>query len=609
MFSQVFKFELRQQLKSPLFWLIAAALAALAFGAASSDSIQIGGGIGAVHRNAPLVVITMLTVMSIIGLFLITIFVAGAALRDFSANTADMMFATPISRSAYLGGRFAAGWLVSVLVMIAVAFGLWLGSLMPWIDATRLGPTPWAAFGWGLGVLVLPNLFFLAALVFLLAVVTRSMLGAYVGIIAFFVLYAIASLTLGRGNIDHQTLGALLNPFGGGALDLATRYWTPADENTRIPALTGLMLGNRALWLAIGVALLGAAWGLFRTDRVGITWFQWRKRGTASAADVTESGAPIVLPQVTLRAGLGARWTQLRKLAWFDTVGVLKGTAFIVILIFGLANLTSNLAFVGQMFGTSVYPVTHVMATSLNNSFRFLLVIILAFYAGELVWREREAHTSEVGDAFPTPDWIPLLSKVTALAAVIVVFLVIGALWCMGWQLVHGFDRLQPLLYLKFIGFNFLDFFLLAILAVVFQAWANNKFVGYALVVAYFIFMIVAGQLHWGDNLYLLDNTPQAPYSDMNGFGSFWVGKLWFSAYWYCFSIALLVTAALYWVRGTSAGWRERGRIALARFRWPARAVLAVSLAGFIAIGVFAYHNTHGLYHYQTHDQQLQAQA
>jgi hypothetical protein len=62
-------------------------------------------------------------------------------------------------------------------------------------------------------------------------------------------------------------------------------------------------------------------------------------------------------------------------------------------------------------------------------------------------------------------------------------------------------------------------------------------------------------------------------------------------------------------VRGTSRGWRARGRIALQRLRAPARIVLALSLIGFAAIGVFLFHNTHGLYRYQTHDQQQRLQA
>ncbi|MBN8737811.1 MAG: ABC transporter permease [Xanthomonadales bacterium] len=609
MFREIFRFELRQQLRSPLFWLVAVALAALAFGAASSDTIQIGGGVGNVHRNAPMVVITMLAFFSVLGLFLITIFVAGAALRDFGANTAELMFATPMSRGAYLGGRFAAGWLVSVVVLVVVAIGMWLGSMMPWLDPARLGPTPWRAYGWALAVVVLPNLFFIGALLFLLATLTRSMLGTYIGVIAFFVLWQIALVTLGNGNIEHQTVGAIIDPFGLGALDLATRYWTPSDQNVRIPELAGMLLGNRGLWLAAGAGLLAATFLLFKPDREGLRWFRRRKHSNVPDAVPTINVAPIVLPVVALRSGFVARSRQFRKLAWFDTRFVLRGVPFLVMLAFGLANLGGSLAFSGEIYGTSVWPVTHLMARAMDTSFTWLLPFVLAFYAGELVWRERDRRVGEVVDAFPMPDWIPLLSKVCALAVVTVLFLAAGSLFCMAYQLLRGYHHLQPLLYLQFIGLDLLSFLLFGILAVVLQVWANNKFVGYALVVAFFVAMIALSQFHLSDHLYRYGSAPATPYSDMNGFGSFWIGTLWFRAYWYCFAIALLVSAALYWVRGTTSGWRARGRVALQRFGWPARGVLVAAIAGFIALGIFNFHNTHGLYHYQTYDEGQRLQA
>ena len=76
---------------------------------------------------------------TLIGMFLITVFVAGAALRDFEAGTAELFFATPLSRKAYLGGRFTAGYLTAAMVMIFVAIGLTLGAHMPWVDPARLG--------------------------------------------------------------------------------------------------------------------------------------------------------------------------------------------------------------------------------------------------------------------------------------------------------------------------------------------------------------------------------------------------------------------------------------------------------------------------------------
>jgi len=60
MFRQIVRFELRYQLRQPLLWATAAIFAALALVAASTDGLEIGGPIGALHRNAPFVVVRML---------------------------------------------------------------------------------------------------------------------------------------------------------------------------------------------------------------------------------------------------------------------------------------------------------------------------------------------------------------------------------------------------------------------------------------------------------------------------------------------------------------------------------------------------------------------
>src|SRR6185437_17179114 len=172
-----------------------------------------------------------------------------------------------------------------------------------------------------------------------------------------------------------------------------------------------------------------ATFVLFKPDREGLRLFRRRKRVTAAPeAPAAIRATPIVLPMVTLRTDFGARTRQFQKLAWFDTRGVLRGVPFLVMLAFGLSNLGANLAFMGEIYGTSVWPVTHLMAQNMSESFTFLLVIIVGFYAGELVWRERGDRISEVTDSFPIPDWIPLLAKTTTLAMVIVAFLVAGSL-------------------------------------------------------------------------------------------------------------------------------------------------------------------------------------
>ncbi|HEX6834564.1 MAG TPA: ABC transporter permease subunit, partial [Rudaea sp.] len=371
MFAEIFGFELKQQLRSPLFWMITLAFAALAFSAAGSDSVQIGGGIGNVHRNAPYVVVQWLTIFTLLGMFLITVFVAGAALRDYDHGTAELFFATPIPRSAYLGGRFAAGYVAALVVLVFVALGLMTGVLMPWVDPERLGPTSIAAYAYAFTWFVVPNLFFIAALLFLLATLTRSMLGTYIGVIAFFVLWQIAVVT--AGNLEHRTLGALIDPFGFGAFGLATRYWSAQDRNTLVPQITGILLANRAIWIGAGIALIAITFGLFRPDREGLHWRRRRKARRGAAAAVADTPSLRVgIPKAALETSAHARWRQFLHLAWFDTRGVLRGVALIVMLAFGLINLGGSLAFTNQLYGTKIYPVTYVMTQQMDGSYNWL---------------------------------------------------------------------------------------------------------------------------------------------------------------------------------------------------------------------------------------------
>jgi len=597
MLREVLRFELRQQLKSPLFWVIALAFAALAFAAAGSDHIRVGGGIGNIHRNAPFVVAQMLLIFTVIGMFLVAVFVAGAALRDFDTGMAEMIFATPVSRRAYLGGRFVAGYLASVVVIVFVAVGLYLGVLMPWVDPARLGATSLAAYGYGFAVFVLPTMFFIAAFLFLLATLTRSMLGTYVGLIAFFVLWQVA-LTLIRDDIDHWTLASLIDPFGVAAFDVVTRYWSANDRNTRLPQVAGLLLANRVLWFSVGAAMVATTLAVFRLNREPLRLWPRRRRAAAGSETPDAARGRLVVPPVTLRIDAAARFQQFVKLARFETRSVLLGVPFLVMLGFAMANLGGFVANSNEIYGTRVYPVTHLMIEAMNGSYNFLLVIIVAFYAGELVWRERGARVNEVTDAFPLSDWIPLLSKLAALAAVIGTFLLVGSIETMVYQLIRGYSHIEPGLYLSNIALADLQFLLIGTLMLFLQVLSNNKFLGYLLTVIFLISKIVLTQLHFDHHLYDFGGAPQAKYSDMNGYGHFLAGHLWFRAYWACLAVAMMVVAALYWLRGTSQGWKERTRIARQRFDAPARALLAASLVAFAGLGVWIFYNTNIINHY-----------
>ncbi len=607
MFFEILRFELRQQLKAPLFWIIALVFGALAFTLVSTDAVIIGGSSGNVLRNAPMVIVKLLSVLTILSMFLVTVFVAGAALRDFDQRTAELFFTTPMSRGAYLGGRFAAGYLASLAIMLACVLGIALGGMMPWIDALRLGPASWHGYAWGFGVMVVPDMLFIAALLFLLASTTRSLLATYIGVIVYFVLQSVVGQL--TKDVNNHYLAAMLDPFGGRTVALVTRYWSAYQSNHELPALTGVLLFNRLLWTGVSLAMLGATFVLFRPNREGLQLPRRKKRAEPPMLRPQASNATLTLPKVHLADNLRAHLLQLRTQFTFDTLGVLRGVPFLIMLALGLANLFGVLMLSGQIYGTATWPVTHQVLEGVHGSFQWLLFIIITFYAGELVWRERSQRSAEVTDAFPLPDWIPLTAKLGALLAVIVVFLLVGSLVGIGWQLGHGYTHIEPGLYLQTLALDVIPFALLAALALFLQVLSNNKFLGYLLTIVWFVSQIGFGLLHWEQNLYNYGNAPDTPYSDMNGFGHFLKAALWFDFYWASCAVVLLVLAALFWVRGTGQGWRERLREARTRLHAPTKIALALGLLAFVGSGAWIYYNTNVLNHYLSSSDKLQQRA
>lgn len=605
MLREFFKFELATQLRQPLLWVCALIFGALAFGASTTDAIQVGGAIGNVNRNAPVVVAQMLGFFSLMSMFVVTIFISGSVLRDSEVGISDMLFATPMKKRDYLVGRFAAGLLACLVIFAGVLVGMMLGPLMPWVDTQRVGPFPGHAYLWGLIVLVLPNLLLIGALLMLLAATTRSIMLVYVGVLAFIVLYVVsASFT---SDINNEWIAVLSDPFGGRALGRATRYFSAAERNAGLPDVGGYVLANRLLWSAVALVLFGLTLLLFKPQRAGTGK---RLFGKAKALpQAAQAPAHVKLPRIDPRFTASTRWIQCWHILAFDAAAVFKSVPFLVLLLFSVLNLVGAASQMGEIFGTTVYPMTHLMVELLNGSFTFMLLIIVTFYAGELIFKERQAKIADVNDAMPMPNWAPLVAKSLALVGVVLAFLLTGVLAAIVIQLFKGGAPVEPMVYLKGMLIGGLPFVLLGLFAVVLQVVSNNKFIGYLLVILLIVFRIVANVLHFEHNLYDFGGLPGTPYSDMNGFGHFIEGWAWFAAYWSLFTVALLIVAQAFWVRGLSFAWRERVREAGRRLKGGAGVALAICSVAVAALGGWIFHNTNTLARYEAGDVRMDKQA
>ncbi len=613
-FREVFRFELSHHLRSGLFWMAAVLFFALTFGAVTSDVVQIGGAIGNVNRNAPFVIVQILGVMSILGVFVSTAFVASAVVRDYELGTDGVFFTTPVGKLQYLAGRFGGALTVALLIYVAVVLAIGLGSLMPWLEPERVGPFMPRAFGWAFVWVILPNIFLMSAIFFSVATLTRTLWGTYVGLVAFFVGYLVAGTLL--GDLESETLASILDPFGFAAFAVATQYWTTVERNTELLSVEGPFLWNRLMWVGIALLVLLLAVWRFSFTATGIGR---RKR----AAGRTPQGEDEGLDEVPgLRAGsltgagpelvfsFGAAWKQLLHNTRFEVGTVLRSKVFLILLVLGVLNLIGNASVVDQIFGTPVYPRSYLLIQAIQSGFLLFVVLVVTFYSGELVARDRQEGVAEVHDALPVPNWVFWGAKMAALAVVLGAVLLVGMFASMGIQAYRGYTNFELGVYIKGLGVLVgWPFLLIAVLALFFQVVTNQKYVGYALVLLFFLSQPVLGALDFNHNLYIYAGSPGAPYSDMNGFGHFWTGSLWFRMYWTFFAILLLGSVHLFWVRGRDTSLGSRLALARDRFTRPVKTVAGLAILGWVGAGAWIFYNTNVLNEYIPPDVQLQRQA
>jgi hypothetical protein len=598
MFRTFFSFELSYWLRGFMLYIFLLINTLLVFGAAWSDTIQIGGSLQNTHRNAPHVIQTLYAAMGLICCLMTVAFVNSAATRDFACNTGGLIFCKPLGRLSYLMGRFWGSVFVASLPMVGVSLGVLLAGWTPGNDPDRWGSISWPAHLWGFLVFGLPNTIFLGAVVFALATWFRSTAISFLGIILLLVGYSISASLL--TDLDNQQLAGLLDPLGIRTFSLETRYWTVAEKNTQFVNLTGLMLQNRLLWLSIGLLLLATAcWRFSFSDRVS--------RVAARMPEPEPARERLAgQPFVQCRANIASTLLQLLSQIRIDFFSTVKSPVFVVIIGFALINTLAALAFSSESFGLKSLPVTWNLVELIRGSLVVFLIAIITFFAGVLVWKERDAGLDDVFDALPHPTWIMYTGKLLALMLIVAVILSIGVVSGVLTQAAMGYYRFQMSLYLtELLGLDLFRMFCLMVLAMAAHVMAPNKYLGYFL----FVLMVVADTFLWilldvESRLVNFGSLPDYTYSDLYQFAPFTPGLRAFVAYWLLFAALVSIVGILYWQRGRET--HVAARLAEFRGRW--RGALRITsltvVVAWVIVAIWIRHNTQVLNQYLTVTQQ-----
>ncbi|MDW8158453.1 MAG: M1 family aminopeptidase [Bacteroidia bacterium] len=608
MFRTIFLFELAYRLPRPATWIYPLIIFLLVFGATCSDAIVIGGAVGNVHRNATTVITNYYAILSAFGMLITSALISTSVYRDFEHNVHQLYFTTPITKWSYLVGRFTGSLLITALVFLSLPLGSivgsWIAPLAGWIEAEKFGPIILEAYLRPYLLIVLPNIFFSGAIFFSLATLTRNLLYTYVGNVVLLVVYLWSLIAL--GNLESKTLAAILDPFALATITKIFEYWTPAEANNLLLPLDPILLLNRGLWLAIGFLLLGFTYYRFDFSAF-LQPLSKKKKVEGEEALVTEKitrELPSVLPIFTWQAQL----RNLLRLTILEFKNIIKEIPFIAISLCGLLLVILNSSQAGKLYGTEVWPVTYKVLDLLKGNFILFFLIIIVFYSGELVWRERTLRLHQITDALPIPTTLFLKSKFLSLMAALGVLLVGLLLVGIGIQVSHGYTRFE-------LGLYFIELFVLvwfqlllyAALAFAIHVLVNQKFVGHFVMVLFFIATSVLPQLGVEHNLFLYPRTPGYQYSDMNQYGHFLHGVWAYYGYWGFLALLLLLLSLAFWIRGTISSAKERLQIALLRMKnkyWMVAA--SICLLGFGIMGGYIYYNTCVLNTFFTQDEELE---
>lgn len=596
---EVFRYEFAYRVRSASTWIYAGLLFLMAIW------IFLGTADGADSTlvNAPERLAEVSLIVGMFGMLVSAAIFGEAAVRDVQVGMDPLLFTTPLRKAEYLGGRFFAALAVNSIIITAIPLGM--------LAATKLGESldtvgPFRLVAWlqPFVLFSLPNLVIVGAILFTIGMLARQVVPVYLVAIGILI-GSVVGLNY-PGAIESPLLAPLADPSGLGALQQLTRYWPPAERNARLVGFAAPLLWNRAVWLAVAVAVLGLlarAYRFAHADGEG----RRRRRGMAAAVASDRAG-PLAVPRVAGSFGFGTAARQTVAVAR-NCLGEVMASRWFVVVVLACTGLTwlwgHNVS--DTIFDTNTWPVTFLIAeTALSIRVAPLFYLLITLYAGELVWKEREAGMAEIMDASPVTEGALLVGRFFALVALLVMFLAASMAGGVLIQVLQGYYEFEPALYVRVVfGLNLARYVLIAALAMVVHVIVNHKYLGHMLAVIAILFPMAAPAIGIRHNLLRYGMDPGWTYSDMNGFGPFIGPVVWFKLYWAAWALLLMVIAAALWVRGREPGIGRRLRMARARFSGGSalRRAAGTAIALILLLGGFIFYNTNVLNTYRSPDE------
>lgn len=597
MFWQIFLFELKYRIKRPATWLYFFVF--LLFGLLSVATGSTPATEKVMH-NSPWVIANANVIFSMFAMLVCSAVMGVPLYRDIEHQTRYYLYSFPITKGGYFWGRFLGSFVFVLIIGTGFSWGALAGSgigpAFGWVPAERIGHYGLWNYFQPYFLFSVSNLLLASAIFFALVSLTRNVKVIYTASIFLFIGYLLASFL--TRDMENRELVKLLDPFGINTFELETRYFTPVEKNTLLTPLTKDIIFNRIIWTVTSLLIIAFAYWRFSFQK----FLQPEQVNKRKQRKELALAAPSIIKNIHPDFG---KW-HWQKIGWnlskLEFLSILKDNYFKAILGGGIVFLILDFWIGNTYYSVGNKPLTVFLMDYKNYDYSVFIFIILLFYTGEAVHREKTTKFDIINDAMPVPNTIFYLSKLLGVILIALVLCTVPIVIGVAVQSLKGFTDYNFSIYFREMYLlTFPSFVEMILLSFAVHIIVNNKFGGHGIALLIWIAMYllrIVGKMDY--NLFFYFYTPNYMWSDMNGIGHFMKPQSWFNFYWLMLGALLVTLAYLFYRRGITGGFKERWKVAMQRFKgWPV-VLTTLFFIAWIGSGAFIYYNVSILNNYYT---------
>lgn len=399
MFWQIFVFELKYRVKRPATWVYFSIFFLFGIFAVSTGSTPASEK---VMHNAPWTMADGNVVFSLFAMLVCSAIMGVPLYRDIEHQTRYYFYSYPITKGGYFWGRFMGSFVFVLLIGTAYSWGCIIGSgigpAFGWVPRERIGHYGLWNYFQPYFLFSVTNLLLASAIFFALVALTRNVKVIYTASIFLFIGYLLATFL--TRDLENRELVKLLDPFAINTFQLETRFFTPVEKNTLLTPLTKDIIANRLIWTVTALLIIAFAYWRFNFQKF-LRPEQVIKR--SKRKEMAISG-PLPIKNVERKFG---NW-HFGKIGWnlskIEFLSIFRDNYFKAILGGGIVFLILDFWIGNTLYSVGDKPLTVFLMDYKSYDYSIFIFIILLFYTGEAVHREKATRFDIINDAMPVPS-------------------------------------------------------------------------------------------------------------------------------------------------------------------------------------------------------------